>query len=155
VQLKQQGRNCLQLFYDEQKTSARGKNLGVVFGQIYFCHPNGYKQKRYANRPPEGDVRSNISAGGSVEKYKLTKEDKLLCERVGRKLVQDGIYYAGLDIIGGKLIEVNVLSPGTITDINKLYGIKVQRKIIDYLENVVAERSKNEDEFRAEDLFVE
>lgn len=53
--------------------------------------------------------------------------------------MRDGIYYAGLDIIGGKLIEVNVLSPGTIKDINKLNNVKLQRKIADYLEGVVAD----------------
>jgi glutathione synthase len=78
----------------------------------------------------------------------LTKEDKILCKKVGEKLVRDGIYYAGLDLIGGKLIEVNVMSPGTITDINKLNNTKLQRKIVDYLERVVEEISdrKNKSE---------
>ena len=62
--------------------------------------------------------------------------------------MRDGIYYAGLDLIGGKLIEVNVMSPGTITDINKLNNTKIQRKIVDYLELVVEEISdrKNKSE---------
>lgn len=128
---------------------------GAENGDVRVIMLNGKPIGALRRRPPEGDVRSNISAGGSVEKYKLSREDKLLCERVGKKLVQDGIYYAGLDIIGAKLIEINVLSPGTITDINKLYGIKIQRKIIDYLENVVEERTKNINTFRAEDLFEE
>jgi glutathione synthase len=63
---------------------------------------------------------------------------------VGEKLVRDGILYAGLDIIGGKLIEVNVLSPGTIKDINKLNGVKLQEKIVDYLEEVVKTRGEKE-----------
>ena len=71
-----------------------------------------------------------------------------MCKKVGEKLVRDGIYYAGLDLIGGKLIEVNVMSPGTITDINKLNNTKLQRKIADYLERVVEEISdkKNKSE---------
>jgi glutathione synthase len=88
--------------------------------------------------PAKGDIRSNISAGGSVEKYKLTKKDKDMCEIIGRKLVKDGIYFAGLDIISGKLIEINVLSPGTIADINKLNKVKLQEDIVEYLEEVVA-----------------
>jgi glutathione synthase len=53
-----------------------------------------------------------------------------------------------LDLIGGKLIEVNVMSPGTITDINRLNNTKIQRKIVDYLELVVEEISdrKNKSE---------
>lgn len=92
--------------------------------------------------PVSGDIRSNISVGGSVEKYELTKEDIELCTVIGAKLVKDGIFYAGLDLIGGKLIEINVLSPGTITDINKLNGSCIQTEIAKYLEQVVADRNK-------------
>ncbi len=87
--------------------------------------------------PAEGDARSNLSAGGSVTKHILSKEEKQLCRKIGKKLVADGIYFSGLDIIGGKLIEVNVLSPGGIGDINKLYKVKIQKNIIDYLEEQV------------------
>jgi len=90
--------------------------------------------------PAVGDMRSNISAGGSVERYKLTKQDRAMCEIIGKKLVKDGIYFAGLDIISGKLIEINVLSPGTIVDINKLNNVRIQEDIVDYLEEVVAKR---------------
>ena len=103
--------------------------------------------------PTAGDVRSNISAGGTVEKYKLTKTDKLLCEKIGQKLVRDGIYYAGLDLINGKLIEINVMSTGTITDINRLNNVKIQEKILDYLEAVVEQRKTLKEDFRAENLF--
>lgn len=100
--------------------------------------------------PAKGDARSNISAGGRVEKYRLTKQDRELCKNIGAKLVKDGIYYAGLDVIGGKLIEVNVMSPGTITDINKLNKVRLQEKIINYLEKVTRERNKRKEEFRPE-----
>lgn len=87
--------------------------------------------------PAEGDARSNLSAGGHVAKHHLTKEEKELCRRIGKKLVADGIYFSGLDLIGGKLIEVNVMSPGGIGDINKLYKVKIQKDIINYLEEQV------------------
>jgi glutathione synthase len=66
--------------------------------------------------------------------------------------VRDGIYYAGLDLISGKLIEVNVMSPGTITDINKLNKVKLQEKILSYLEKVVESRNELKQEFRPETL---
>ncbi len=84
--------------------------------------------------PKDGDARSNVHAGGSVEKYTLTKVDRHLCRIVGQKLVLDGIYFAGLDIIDGKLLEVNVLSPGGIPRINKLNKVKLQRNVIDFVE---------------------
>lgn len=80
----------------------------------------------------------------------MTKSDQSLCNEIGKKLIRDGIYFAGLDIINGKLIEVNVLSPGTITDINKLYKTKLQVKIVDYLEDVLKQINKRKEEFRPE-----
>lgn len=112
---------------------------GAEDGDVRVIMLNGEPIGALRRRPAQGDARSNISAGGTVEKYKLTTADKILCKKVGEKLVRDGIYFAGLDLIGGKLIEVNVLSPGTITDINKLNNTKLQRKIVDYLERVVSE----------------
>ena len=67
--------------------------------------------------------------------------------------MRDGIYYAGLDLINGKLIEVNVMSPGTITDINKLNKVKLQETIIDYLERVTTKRKRLKSDFRPEDLI--
>lgn len=87
--------------------------------------------------PAKGDARSNVSAGGTVEKYKLNRDEKRLCQRVGAKLVEDGLYFVGLDLIGGKLIEVNVLSPGGISYINKINKMRLQERVIDYLEDIV------------------
>lgn len=117
---------------------------GAEKGDVRVLMLNGKPIGALRRVPSASDVRSNISAGGTVEKYKLTKADKILCDKVGEKLVRDGILYAGLDIIGGKLIEVNVLSPGTIKDINKLNGVKLQEKIVDYLEQVVKTRGEKE-----------
>lgn len=115
---------------------------GAEKGDVRVLMLNGKPIGALRRIPSASDVRSNISAGGTVEKYKLTKQDLILCKKVGEKLVRDGIYYAGLDIIGGKLIEVNVLSPGTIKDINKLNGVKLQEKIVDYLEETVKQRAE-------------
>ena len=52
--------------------------------------------------------------------------------------MRDGLYFVGLDVIKGKLVEVNVLSPGGITRINRLNRTKLQREIIDFVESVVA-----------------
>lgn len=126
---------------------------GAEKGDVRVLMLNGKPIGAIRRVPAQGDVRSNISAGGSVERYRLTKADKHLCEEIGKKLVKDGIYFAGLDIIEGKLIEINVLSPGTITDINKLYGVKIQRKVIDYLETVVSVIKMKKDNFQAVDVY--
>ena len=87
--------------------------------------------------PAEGDARSNLSAGGTYQKHTLNKAEKRLCKVVGQKLVKDGLFFVGLDLIEGKLIEVNVLSPGGITYINKLNKTNLQKKVIDYCDDTV------------------
>ena len=126
---------------------------GAEKGDVRVLMLNGKPIGALRRVPAKGDVRSNISAGGSVEKYRLNKADKILCAEVGKKLVQDGIFYAGLDIIGSKLVEVNVLSPGTITDINRLNNVKLQTKIVDYLETVVSVWRIKKEKFRPEDMY--
>lgn len=59
-----------------------------------------------------GDARSNIHAGGSTKKAKITPRIHEICERVRPKLVQDGVFFIGLDIAGDKLLETNIFSPG-------------------------------------------
>lgn len=101
--------------------------------------------------PNKGDVRSNVHAGGTVEKHTLTKNEKALCKHIGPKLVRDGLYFVGVDIINEKLIEVNVQSPGGIMRINKLNNVKLQKKVIDFIEGVVNAKdalAKRKSEFR-------
>jgi len=126
---------------------------GAENGDVRVLMLNGKPIGALRRIPAKGDIRSNISAGGSVEKYKLTRKDKDMCEIIGRKLVKDGIYFAGLDIISGKLIEINVLSPGTIADINKLNNVKLQEDIVDYLEIVVEGIKLKKENFRPEEVM--
>jgi len=107
---------------------------GAVNGDVRVLMLNGEAIGAMRRVPKNGDVRSNVHAGGTVEKYTLTKADRELCRIVGQKLVLDGIYFAGLDIIDGILLEVNVLSPGGIPRINKLNKVKLQRNVIDFVE---------------------
>ena len=54
--------------------------------------------------------------------------------------MSDGLHFVGLDLIGNKLLEVNVLNPGGITNINRLNRLKLERKVIDYVEQMVDAR---------------
>ncbi len=92
--------------------------------------------------PKEGDARSNVHAGGKAVKYTLNKDEDKMCRKIGRKLAEDGIYFAGLDIINGKLLEVNVLSPGGITRINKFNKVKLQKQILDFVERNHSRRER-------------
>ena len=124
---------------------------GADQGDVRVIMLNGEPIGAMRRVPAEGDHRSNISAGGTTRKHSLTKQEKAMCKIIGKQLVADGLYFVGLDIINGKLIEVNVCSPGGIVNINKLNKIRLQAKIVDFVENVVKYKSvaaKRKSEFR-------
>ena len=110
---------------------------GAEEGDVRIMMLNGEPIGAMRRVPAKGDVRSNIHAGGKEVKHALTKQELRLCKHIGPKLVRDGLYFVGLDVINGKLVEVNVLSPGGITRINRLNRTKLQVQVIDFAETVV------------------
>ncbi|MDH3326655.1 MAG: glutathione synthase [Gammaproteobacteria bacterium] len=137
--------NSLLDFYIGGDEHGKGSNYvilqdyvhGAENGDVRILMLNGEPIGAMRRVPAAGDVRSNIHAGGTVVKHKLTKQEQKLCKYIGPKLVRDGLYFTGIDVIGEKLIEVNVLSPGGITRINKLNRVKLQQQVIDFVESVV------------------
>ena len=114
---------------------------GADKGDVRILILNGIPIGAMRRIPGEKDHRSNVSAGGTVAKHKLTPQEKLLCDKIGPKLLKDGLYFVGIDVIGGKLVEVNVMSPGGITYMNKVYKTKIQEKVVDFMQSKVLERN--------------
>ncbi len=114
---------------------------GAEKGDVRILLLNGIPIGAMKRIPGDKDHRSNVSAGGTVAKHRLTAQEKIICKRIGSKLINDGLYFVGIDVIGGKLVEVNVMSPGGITYINKVNKVKLQEKVIDFLESKVLEQS--------------
>ncbi|MEX0966386.1 MAG: glutathione synthase [Bacteroidia bacterium] len=83
------------------------------------------------------DVRSNISAGGVPKKAKITDKMLELAGIVGPKLRHDGLFYAGLDIAGDKLMEINVISAGNLQSACTLEETDFTAPIIDAIERKV------------------
>ena len=77
-----------------------------------------------------GDARSNISAGGKIELAQPDADALRMAEAVAPKLIRDGMYFAGLDIVGDKLMEVNVDTPGGINMAEELTGVDFSSHII-------------------------
>jgi glutathione synthase len=89
-----------------------------------------------------GDARSNITAGGKIE-MAVPDEDALrLAEIVAPKLMRDGMYLAGLDIVGDKMMEINVDTPGGINMAEELTGADFSGYIIADLERKVRLREQ-------------
>jgi glutathione synthase len=112
---------------------------GAEKGDVRVLLLNGQPIGAMKRIPGDKDHRSNVSAGGSIAKHTLTANEKKLCDKIGPKLVKDGLYFVGIDVISEKLVEVNVMSPGGITYINKVYRLRIQEKVIDFLEDKVDE----------------
>ncbi len=115
---------------------------GADKGDIRILILNGEPIGAMRRIPGSDDHRSNVSAGGSVAKHVLSREEKALCKQIGPKLVKDGLFFVGIDVIGGKLVEVNVMSPGGITYMNKAYKTKIQSRVIDFIESKVEAKLK-------------
>jgi len=81
-----------------------------------------------------GDMRSNLHAGGSLARAVITPEALELVEIVRPKLVQDGMFLVGLDIVGDKLMEINVFSPGGLGSARKFEGVNFAEGVIKALE---------------------
>ena len=88
--------------------------------------------------PLAEEHRSNIHVGGRVEKTTLSEEERRICELVGPRLVADGLYFVGLDVIGGRLTEVNVTSPTGIQEMSRLDGVDGPGLVMEWVEKRLA-----------------
>jgi glutathione synthase len=90
------------------------------------------------NRVPRpDDLRSNIHVGGIVEPTVVTAEERAVIEAIAPRLRQDGLYFVGLDMIGGKLTEVNVTSPTGIQELSSHIQRDVAIDVIAWVERRV------------------
>ena len=85
----------------------------------------------------EGDMRSNITAGAMSIKAQVTPAMLEVAEVVRPKLTRDGMFFVGLDIVGNKLMEINVFSPGGVSECEHFEKAKFFREIILSLEKKV------------------
>lgn len=108
------------------------KRAVILSGKVIGC---------YARIPKKNDFRSDPDFGGVNRRTELSKKEKEICSVISQKLLEDGIYFAGIDLIGEKLTEVNVTCPAGIIPINKLYRRKLEKEIIDFIEGKILERS--------------
>lgn len=89
--------------------------------------------------PPEsGDFRSNVFVGGTAQPVEVTPAMRRVAEAVGPRLVQDGLFLVGLDLIGEVVVEANVFSPGGLEDAERFSGRDFIAPILDALERRLA-----------------
>ncbi len=139
------------------KTSAKDKNLTVILETVT---QNGTKttmiqkyipditqgDKRIllingqavpfalARIPSSSDFRGNLAKGGTGKGVPLSKNDWRIAEIVGPKLKAMGIVFAGIDVIGDYLTEVNVTSPTCIRELDKTYNLDIAGDLFDCIQ---------------------
>ena len=86
-----------------------------------------------ARIPKDGDIKANFHAGGIPNKTDLVFRDKEIVDIVGPQLKEKNLFFAGIDIIGNYLTEINVTSPTGIKQINTLNNVNLE-KVLDKLE---------------------
>ena len=97
-----------------------------------LCVDGKYAAIKRLNK--SGEVRSNISVGGRPGKVEIDQEMLDLAEVLRPKLIQDGMFLVGIDVVGDKLMEINVFSPGGLNMMCRAYNVDFLTPVIAALE---------------------
>jgi glutathione synthase len=90
-----------------------------------------------ARVPAEGESRGNLAAGGSGVGVELSERDQWICDQVSPVLREHGILFAGIDIIGDYLTEINITSPTCIRELDHLYGLDIAGDLMACIEQTL------------------
>ncbi|GAB3011126.1 glutathione synthase [Bowmanella dokdonensis] len=102
------------------------KRVLVVDGEVVpYC---------LARLPSQGETRGNLAAGGSGRPQPLSDSDRAIAEAIAPSLVEKGLLFVGLDIIGDKLTEINVTSPTCVREIEAAYPVNIAGQLFDAIE---------------------
>lgn len=85
-------------------------------------------------RPPEGAIRSNLIVGGTAEASELTAREREICAAIGPELKRRGLMFVGIDVIGGRMTEINVTSPTGARALKRLSGADAVARMWDVIE---------------------
>ncbi|MFN5864766.1 MAG: glutathione synthase [Pseudanabaena sp.] len=83
--------------------------------------------------PKSGEFRGNMAAGGSAVQVDITPREREICKQLAPTLKRDGLMFVGIDVIGGYLTEVNVTSPTGVREIDRLDGVSLGDRVMDWL----------------------
>lgn len=91
----------------------------------------------------EDDHRNNFFAGGKPLPVDITERDTEIINVLKPHLQSLGLYFVGIDIIGDYLIEVNVTSPTCLQEMNRLYNVRLDERVMDFCEGLIARARSN------------
>jgi glutathione synthase len=85
-------------------------------------------------KPRDGDFQTGFSTGAKLFRHEITANEREICESIKDKLMEDGLIFVGIDIIANKLIGIECANPRGIPQINRLDNVKVEKRVIDFVE---------------------
>ena len=91
-----------------------------------------------ARIPPADDNRGNLVMGATGRGQPLSDRDREICAAVGPVLREHGVIFAGIDVIGDYLTEVNVTSPTGIRELDREFGLNIAGLMFDAIEGRLA-----------------
>lgn len=109
-------------------------------GDVRFFMMNGRplmrdgKYAAFRRVPAKGEIRSNIHVGGGPAPVEVTETMLAIAETVRPKLIHDGMFLVGLDIVGDKVLEINVFTPGGLNNLSELYKTNFSDAVVAALE---------------------
>ncbi|GAB3921308.1 glutathione synthase [Kribbella albertanoniae] len=103
----------------------------LLEGRLLECDG---KPAAFRRVPTGNDPRANISTGGHPVPLEIGAAERGIIEAMSEKLVADGMFFVGIDVIGSKVVEINAESPGGVQSIERLYGVDICPTVIDALE---------------------
>ncbi len=112
------------------------------------------KYAAFRRKNESEDIRSNVHAGGKVHPVKVDDTMLKIVETVRPKLIQDGMFLVGLDIVGDKLMEINVFSPGGLGIVSEMEGVDFTETVIEAFEKKFAYKQTYEGHLANHSLAV-
>lgn len=91
-----------------------------------------------ARIPSADDHRGNLVMGATGVAQELSDADRSICERVGPVLREHGVIFAGIDVIGDYMTEVNVTSPTGIRELDTQFDLNIAGQLFDAIETELA-----------------
>lgn len=119
------------------KAMAQAVAPGAEVGDRRLILLDGEPLGAVLRRNDRGGFAHNLAAGGTAHASAVTEEDRSLCRRLAPWLRVRGLWLAGIDLVGGLLIEINVTSPTCVREINRFDGVALERPILDFVERMV------------------
>lgn len=109
------------------------KRILIVDGEVIpYC---------LARLPTKGENRGNLAAGGTGRPQPISDSDERLAKAIAPTLVENGLIFVGMDVIGDRITEINVTSPTCVQEIEAAYDVNITGKLFDAIERRLNQNS--------------